>query len=90
MGRRPGIAASGHVWDDGSAGHSDGVPRQLPDVHGQRPGRPFVAIWRMLLLAALVAAVIGLGAAAKWLLIVAVVLLVMGLAGPGQGRRTRV
>jgi uncharacterized membrane protein YtjA (UPF0391 family) len=43
----------------------------------------------MLLLAALVAAVIGLGTAAKWLFIIAVVLLVMGLAGLGRGRRTR-
>jgi len=44
----------------------------------------------MLLAAALVAAVIGFGTTAKWLFIIAVVLLVMGLAGLGRGRRTRV
>jgi hypothetical protein len=90
IGGRSGIAVSGQVWDDGGGGRGDGVPRQSPDVHGRRPGRPLVAIWFMLLLAALVAAVIGLGTAAKWLFIVAVVLLVMGLAGLGRGRRTRV
>jgi hypothetical protein len=44
----------------------------------------------MLVVAALVAAVIGFGTTAKWLLIIAVVLLVMGLAGLGRGRHTRV
>ena len=75
----------GQVWDD------DGVGRgKQPDIHGQRPGRPFVATWLMFLVAALVAAVIGFGTTAKWLFIIAVVLLVMGLAGLGRGRRTRV
>lgn len=49
-----------------------------------------MATWLMLVVAALVAAVIGFGTTAKWLFIIAVVLLVMGLAGFGRGRRTRV
>lgn len=80
----------GQVWDDDGVGRGDGVPRQPPDVHGRRPGRPLVATWLMFVVAALVAAVIGFGTTAKWLFIIAVVLLVMGLAGLGRGRRTRV
>jgi len=49
-----------------------------------------VATWLMFVVAALVAAVIGFGTAAKWLFIIAVVLLVIGLAGLGRGRRNRV
>ncbi len=49
-----------------------------------------MATWLMFVVAALVAAVIGFGTAAKWLFIIAVVLLVIGLAGLGRGRRNRV
>jgi uncharacterized membrane protein YtjA (UPF0391 family) len=49
-----------------------------------------MATWLILLIAALVAAVIGFGTAAKWLFIVAIVLLVVGLIGIGRGRKTRV
>ena len=80
----------GQVWDDDGVGRGDGVQRQQRDVHGQRLGRPLVATWLMLVVAALVAAVIGFGTTAKWLIIIAVVLLVVGLAGLVRGRRTRV
>jgi len=47
-----------------------------------------MATWLILLIAALVAAVIGFGTAAKWLFIVAVVLLLVGLfLGFSNGRR---
>lgn len=49
-----------------------------------------MALWVILLIAALVAALIGFGTAAKWLFIIAVVLLVIGLIGLIVGnRRTR-
>lgn len=46
-----------------------------------------MALWLILLVAALVAAVIGFGTAAKWLFIIAIVLLVVGLIGMFAGRR---
>ena len=49
-----------------------------------------MATWLMVLVAALVAAVIGFGTTAKWLFIIAIVLLVVGLIGLGRGRGTRV
>jgi uncharacterized membrane protein YtjA (UPF0391 family) len=49
-----------------------------------------MSLWIILLIAALVAAVIGFGTAAKWLFIIAVVLLVAGLIGLVMGNRTRV
>jgi uncharacterized membrane protein YtjA (UPF0391 family) len=49
-----------------------------------------MALWIVLLIAALIAAVIGFGTAAKWLFIIAIVLLVIGLIGIGRGRGTRV
>ena len=45
-----------------------------------------MALWLVLLVAALVAAVIGFGAAAKWLFIVAVILLIVGAVGALMGR----
>lgn len=49
-----------------------------------------MSLWIILLVAALVAAVIGFGTAAKWLFIIAVVLLVIGLIGMFFGNRSRV
>jgi uncharacterized membrane protein YtjA (UPF0391 family) len=49
-----------------------------------------MATWLILLIAALVALLIGFGTAAKWLFIVAVILLVVGLVGLGRGRGSRV
>jgi uncharacterized membrane protein YtjA (UPF0391 family) len=43
-------------------------------------------MWLILLIAALVAALIGFGTAAKWLFIIAVILLVVGLVGLMRGR----
>lgn len=45
-----------------------------------------MALWLILLVAALVAAVIGFGTAAKWLFIVAVILLIVGAVGALMGR----
>lgn len=49
-----------------------------------------VSTWLILLIAALVAFVIGFGTAAKWLFIIAIVLLVVGLFGLLRGRGSRV
>lgn len=49
-----------------------------------------MATWLILLIAALVAVLIGFVTAAKWLFILAVVLLVAGLLTSLLGRRTRV
>ena len=46
-----------------------------------------MATWLILLIAALVAALIGFGTAAKWLFIIAVVLLLVGLFLALSGRR---
>jgi uncharacterized membrane protein YtjA (UPF0391 family) len=46
-----------------------------------------VSTWLILLVAALVAAVIGFATAAKWLFIIAVVLLVVGAVASIAGRR---
>lgn len=50
-----------------------------------------MATWLMLLVAAFIAAVIGFGTTAKWLFLIAIVLLVAGLLGLGRrrGRGTR-
>lgn len=48
-----------------------------------------MALWIILLIAALVAALIGFGTAAKWLFIIAVVLLVVGVIGLLLGGRSR-
>jgi len=48
-----------------------------------------MALWLILLVAALVAAVIGFGTAAKWLFIIAIVLLIVGAIGMFTGRRSR-
>ena len=45
-----------------------------------------MALWLVLLVAALVAAVIGFGTAAKWLFIVAVILLIVGAVGALMAR----
>ncbi len=45
-----------------------------------------MSAWLILLIAALVAALIGFGTAAKWLFIIAIVLLVVGLIGIFAGR----
>jgi len=45
-----------------------------------------MSLWLLLLVAALVAAVIGFGTAAKWLFIIAIILLVVGLIGWLAGR----
>jgi len=45
-----------------------------------------MSAWLILLIAALVAALIGFGTAAKWLFIIAIVLLVVGLIGLVVGR----
>jgi len=47
-----------------------------------------MATWLILLIAALIAAVIGFGTAATWLFVVAAVLLVIGLLGLLRDRRT--
>jgi uncharacterized membrane protein YtjA (UPF0391 family) len=49
-----------------------------------------MATWLILLVAALIAVALGFGTAAKWLFIVALVLLVVGLFGLMRGRGTRV
>jgi uncharacterized membrane protein YtjA (UPF0391 family) len=49
-----------------------------------------MSLWAILLIAALVAAVIGLGTAAKWLFIIAIILLAVGLISLVLGRRARV
>jgi uncharacterized membrane protein YtjA (UPF0391 family) len=49
-----------------------------------------MSLWLILLIAAVVAAVIGLGTAAKWLFIIAIILLVVGLVSLVVGRRSRV
>ena len=49
-----------------------------------------MATWLILLIAALIAFVIGFGTAAKWLFIIALVLLVVGLVGLTRGRGSRV
>jgi uncharacterized membrane protein YtjA (UPF0391 family) len=49
-----------------------------------------MSLWIILLIAALVAAVIGFGTAAKWLFIIAVILLIAGLVGLFVGNRSRV
>jgi hypothetical protein len=49
-----------------------------------------MSMWIILLIAALVAAVIGFGTAAKWLFIIAIILLVVGLIGMFVGNRSRV
>jgi uncharacterized membrane protein YtjA (UPF0391 family) len=48
----------------------------------------FMATWLILLIAALVAAVIGFDTAAKWLFIIAIVLLVIGVASLSRRKRT--
>jgi uncharacterized membrane protein YtjA (UPF0391 family) len=48
-----------------------------------------MATWLILLIAAPVAALIGFGTAAKWLFVIAIVLLVVGLVGLCRGKRTR-
>jgi uncharacterized membrane protein YtjA (UPF0391 family) len=48
-----------------------------------------MATWLILLIAALVAALIGFGTAAKWLFVIAIVLLVVGLVSLSRGKRTR-
>lgn len=48
-----------------------------------------MSLWIILLIAALVAVVIGLGTAAKWLFILAVILLVVGLISLFMGNRSR-
>jgi hypothetical protein len=64
-----------------------------------RPGGPqsrhhsivkeyLMSVWLILLVAALIAALIGFGTAAKWLFIIAIILLVVGLIGIVAGRRT--
>ena len=45
-----------------------------------------MSAWIILLIAALVAALIGFGTAAKWLFILAVILLIVGLVGLVAGR----
>jgi len=47
-----------------------------------------MSLWLILLVAALVAALIGFGTAAKWLFIIAIILLVVGLIGLVAGRRS--
>ncbi len=49
-----------------------------------------MALWLILLVAALVAAVIGFGTAAKWLFIVAIILLIVAAVGALMGRRSGV
>ncbi len=45
-----------------------------------------MSAWLILLIAALIAALIGFGTAAKWLFIIAIILLVVGLVGLVAGR----
>lgn len=47
-----------------------------------------MSVWLILLIAAVVAALIGFGTAAKWLFIIAIILLVVGLIGLVVGRRS--
>lgn len=48
-----------------------------------------MSLWLIILIAAIVAAIIGFGTAAKWLFIIAVILLVVGLIGLLMGYRSR-
>ena len=54
---------------------NDDTPSLVPSLWGVND----MAAWLILLIAALVAAIIGFGTAAKWLFIVAIVLLLVGL-----------
>ena len=47
-----------------------------------------MSLWLGLLIAAVVLAILGFAVAAKWLFIVAVILLIVGLVGVGNGRRS--
>jgi uncharacterized membrane protein YtjA (UPF0391 family) len=47
-----------------------------------------MSTWLILLIAALIAGVIGFAIAAKWLLIFALAFLVLGVLGYGRGRKT--
>ncbi len=49
-----------------------------------------MSAWLILLVAALIAAVIGFGTAAKWLFIIAVILLIIGAVGLITGRSRNV
>jgi hypothetical protein len=50
-----------------------------------------MSVWIILLIAALIAALVGFGSAAKWLFILAVIFLAAGLIGIfTRGRGTRV
>lgn len=49
-----------------------------------------MSLWLILLIAAVVAAVIGFGTAANWLFIIAIILLVIGVIGLFAGNRTGV
>lgn len=49
-----------------------------------------MSLWIILLIAALVAAVIGFGTAAKWLFIIAIILLIVGVIGLFTGNRSRI
>jgi len=48
-----------------------------------------MALWLVLLVAAVVLAILGFATAANWLFIAAIVLLVIGLIGWGIGGRSR-
>ncbi|MDO8308670.1 MAG: DUF1328 domain-containing protein [Actinomycetota bacterium] len=48
-----------------------------------------MSVWIILLIAAVVAALIGFGTAAKWLFIIAIILLVVGLISLVLGNRSR-
>lgn len=48
-----------------------------------------MSTWLILLIAAFIAGIVGFTIAAKWLLIFALVLLVLGVLGYGNGRRSR-
>jgi uncharacterized membrane protein YtjA (UPF0391 family) len=47
----------------------------------------FMPTWLILLIAAVIAAVIGLGTAAKWLFIIAIVLLIIGVVSLSHRKR---
>jgi hypothetical protein len=59
-------------------------------AYGHSPEETTMATWLILLIAALIALLIGFGTAAKWLFIIALVLLVAGLVSMARGRGSRV
>jgi hypothetical protein len=67
------------------------APRGAPRCKHSTDEEATMSVWIILLIAALIAALVGFGSAAKWLFILAVIFLAAGLIGIfTRGRGTRV